>query len=222
MGTLTYPCEFPTNGEKCKRDIECLSKRYERMVDHDPSFSFFWFLEFQQRGAPHFHFFCTHEIDKSDLSRWWFEIVGSGDERHLLAGTGIEFIRSGRHGTCSYASKYAAKHEQKVVPANFQNVGRFWGVIGFSSCMSATILFRLQNGQNWFYTAFLEELRAIIKNAGIKSSFKRFGPFTFMLYLKNEEVKKQISTLFYRYGTLVEANAMGVAFDCAFEYPLKE
>jgi len=221
MGTLTYPGDFPLDGERCKRDLECLAKRYEREVS-DPSFSFFWFFEFQERGAPHFHFFCTHELKMETLSRWWYEIVGSGDERHLRAGTRIEYIRSGRHGTVAYASKYAAKRQQKIVPANFANIGRFWGVKGNSECMSATIVFRLQNMKNWLYDEFLSDLRRIIKNAGLKSSFKRFGPFTFMLYLKNEEVKKQISALFYRYGTLIEANAMGVAFDCAFEYPLKE
>jgi len=43
----------------------------------------------------------------------------------------------GRAGTISYASKYAAKMEQKLTPKGFENVGRFWGVYGWRTTMSA-------------------------------------------------------------------------------------
>jgi hypothetical protein len=37
----------------------------------------------------------------------------------------------------AYASKYAAKAEQKEVPENYENVGRFWGVTGRRATLSA-------------------------------------------------------------------------------------
>jgi len=70
----------------------------------------------------------------------WFECVGSGDEKHRQAGTQFDSINYGRGATISYASKYAAKAAQKDVPENFENVGRFWGVCGLRSTLSATIV----------------------------------------------------------------------------------
>jgi len=46
--------------------------------------------------------------------------------RHLAAGTRLERIRK-EHGARNYAVKYAFKMKQKMVPAAYQNVGRFWG-----------------------------------------------------------------------------------------------
>lgn len=103
--------------------------------------SIFWFLEFQNRGAPHFHLFISEFIVDRDSIEWcaktWFRIVGSDDDRHLRAGTRLEKLRNGRKGTVSYAAKYAAKAEQKVVPENMLNAGRFWGVCGCRSTLSA-------------------------------------------------------------------------------------
>ncbi len=114
--------------------------------------SVFWFLEFQERGAPHFHLFCTHRISKRFLSEHWYRIVGSGDTRHLRAGTNIKRLYGPtRDYTISYAKKYATKNEQKTVPNMFKNkknfekhgekvesVGRFWGVIFCRDVMAAS------------------------------------------------------------------------------------
>src|SRR5207237_1974505 len=42
---------------------------------------------------------------------------------------GIEWLRSA-NACGAYASKYAAKQSQKVVPIDFISVGRFWGLFG--------------------------------------------------------------------------------------------
>jgi hypothetical protein len=47
-------------------------------------------------------------------------------------------LQKGRAGTISYASKYAAKSEQKIVPAEYDNVGRFWGVSGCRTIVEAS------------------------------------------------------------------------------------
>lgn len=146
MVTLTYPFSFPVNGRETKehlrRFLQELKREYYRHAHVNASsfkdHSSFWFLEFQERGAPHYHIFTTWCPDKEWVSRRWYDIVESYDERHLRAGTRTEFLRSGRAGTIAYASKYAAKLEQKEVPENFEDVGRFWGVHGRRSVMSAT------------------------------------------------------------------------------------
>jgi hypothetical protein len=63
-------------------------------------------------------------IDKFWLSSAWYEIVGSGNRDHLLAGTRVERLRK---PGARYAVKYASKMRQKSVPVEYQNVGRFYG-----------------------------------------------------------------------------------------------
>jgi hypothetical protein len=124
MLTLTYPAEFPCDGRLVKRHLTLMRKwlTYREI-------GAFWFLEFQRRGAPHFHLFVTGEVDKDELSSAWYKIVGSGDEKHLRAGTNVERIRK-PHAIAAYAAKYAAKVEQKSVPEGYEEVGRFWGTFG--------------------------------------------------------------------------------------------
>lgn len=115
--------------------------------------SIVWVLEFQERGAPHVHALVTGWIGKAALSRQWakvlFETMANDPSRsydladlHDLAekardaGTSIEAIRS-KKGIRVYMAKYAAKAEQKDVPAEYRNVGRFWGVRGNSEKSSA-------------------------------------------------------------------------------------
>lgn len=145
MVTLTYPGFYPSCGaavkEHLKRFLQELKRKYRSEFNINPSdcrHSSFWFLEFQLRGAPHFHIFTTWAPSKEWVARRWYEIVNSEDIRHLHAGTRVEFLRYGRSGTISYANKYAAKQEQKVVPENYENVGRFWGITGRNSTMAAT------------------------------------------------------------------------------------
>ena len=54
----------------------------------------------------------------------WYEVVGSGDEKHLLAGTRVEFVRH-RSGIMAYTSKYFMK---PCALAEWDYVGRYWGV----------------------------------------------------------------------------------------------
>jgi len=67
----------------------------------------------------------------------WYNIVGSEDPRHKVAGVRVEALRQGRKATISYASKYAAKMAQKDVPENIRNCGRFWGVSGLKTVVVA-------------------------------------------------------------------------------------
>lgn len=122
FGTLTYPAEFPNDGLKVRRD----RRRFgEWLRKH--GFKFATVLEFQDRGAPHIHFVVDKFLPKDDLSKIWFQIVGSGDQRHLAAGTSIEFCGTSDQAISYMAAVYAAKKDkQKEVPPGYKNVGRFW------------------------------------------------------------------------------------------------
>ena len=145
--TVTYPKAFPCDGLLVKEHLHALLAALRRKCGGQ--LSYLWFLEFQKRGAPHFHAFLDQELPEplSTLARrggrvrksvrvhlpwqdWlcrrWFEIVGSGDDKHLRAGAAWEVVEK-PDGAARYVAKECYKTFQKVVPPDFQNVGRFWG-----------------------------------------------------------------------------------------------
>lgn len=211
--TLTYPREWPTDGSAVKRNLRAFLARYRRASGND-AWSAFWFLEFQERGAPHFHIFGTDRIDHAELARWWYEIVGSGESDHLKAGTSIEALKSGRHGTCAYASKYAAKAEQKVIPPNYFNSGRFWGIEGLRTCMSATIFVHEDMINSPVYVTFRAELKELLAKHKAEARALSLRGVSSGLYIKTQVLQAEIRLLFARYGTLFTISATG-----AYETP---
>jgi hypothetical protein len=134
--TLTYPSQYTTDGKEVKRHLDLMKRWLKRKGVAAGS----WFLEFQARGAPHFHCYLSgYPVGGvKAVSQAWFSIVGSGDEKHLAWHQGklsgrpcLEWFRV-PHAASAYATKYATKQEQKDVPTEYQNVGRFWGCWGKS------------------------------------------------------------------------------------------
>jgi hypothetical protein len=127
--TATYPRQYDPNPRRWKRDLKAMAKRLQR---HFPEIAIEWRLEAQKRGAPHFHclLYNVDFIKKRWMARQWYEVVGSGDKRHLRRGSRIEKIRTIR-GVQSYVSKYMTKpgdQEHDFGPG--VRPGRFWGIIG--------------------------------------------------------------------------------------------
>lgn len=124
--TLTYPREWEADGRAWKRHTDAFRKKFERKWGY---YSILWKLEFQKRGAPHFHLlvFMDSELPWTRrfmtwLSRAWYTSVGSGDYRNLLAGTNVREKRG-----WSRSMRYASKYVGKVVDVEAA-VGRWWGV----------------------------------------------------------------------------------------------
>ena len=132
--TLTYPARWDPDPERWKRDLHAWVRRLLRRYPHA---SVIWRLEFQERGAPHFHLlvFGVEFIPARWVSRTWAEVVGSGDPRHERAGTRVERVRSWR-GVMRYASKYLAKPQEG--PTGW--TGRVWGVYGRANLPLATFV----------------------------------------------------------------------------------
>lgn len=123
--TLTYPADWPDDFAVWKQHIAAMRKRLLRRY---PRASLIWRLEFQKRGAPHFHIllFGVPFVPHAWLARAWYDIVGSGDDRHLAAGTEVRHSRSWRQ-TMHYVSKYLAKTDLEL---DSQPVGRYWAICG--------------------------------------------------------------------------------------------
>lgn len=122
--TLTYPGEWSDDPSEWKRHLDVFCKRIERRF---PGAAIIWRLEFQRRGAPHYHLIVVgcRWIPHDLVRRYWYETVGSGDDRHLAAGTRVERVKSWKH-LLSYAAKYAAKVDPHAA-SNPSLVGRHWG-----------------------------------------------------------------------------------------------
>ena len=141
MVTLTYPGDFKkvcTSGKQAKQHLAAYRRRLTRYLKkHGLTFSALWFLEFQDRGAPHFHLILFGPslglLDMRRFKAWskvaWAQVVAHphrGDyTRHRKRGSHAAPMRKRHFG---YAAKYASKAKQKQVPFGFDDVGRFWGV----------------------------------------------------------------------------------------------
>jgi hypothetical protein len=159
MVTLTAPSDwlvvFP-DGRTAKRALEAFRAAYERQWG--PAMGP-WKLEFQHRGAPHFHLFLPCQRTpafRAWVSVTWARIVGADQttvvddqgrteyDLHLLAGTGVDFALGARctdpKRLAVYFSKHSAagaggsKEYQHRVPVEWlspgKGPGRFWGVWG--------------------------------------------------------------------------------------------
>jgi hypothetical protein len=128
--TLTYPAEFPAPEDHAvyKAHLHRFKIALRRRW---PLCSGIWKLEFQTRGAAHYHFMLfglSHEtLDalRSWTRKTWYRIAHNGDKNLGAACEKVEFIRK---AGCAmgYFAKYLGKGDQ-TLPGNFS--GRYWGKI---------------------------------------------------------------------------------------------
>ena len=129
--TLTLPGEYDPDPAVWRRYRKLMADRLVRRY----AVYGFWRLEFQRRGAAHWHFVCWSPrgfICRAWLARNWSSICSGGAD-HLAAGSRVEVARSPR-GWGSYLIREIGKGNQSSCAAAAglypAGVGRFWGVIG--------------------------------------------------------------------------------------------
>lgn len=156
MATLTYSGDWLTvapNGKAAKKHFNNWRKAYEHAWGE--KLVCVWKMEFQFRGAPHFHLLMAppHGVAQAGkfqglnfrewLSQSWAATVNHPDpeeyKRHVNSGTGVD-LNDGLRSTdpkrvAVYFSKHGsfkAKDYQNQVPEEWQEPGqgpgRFWGV----------------------------------------------------------------------------------------------
>ncbi len=148
--TLTYPEDFPLDGWVAKWQLDRLWKRWESKFGERPWG--LWAMEFQRRGAIHFHAFLRVpalpglEEDRYEvLKAWgfgaWSEIVGFESdpvEAYHHERMGLRFnVSPGWYagslsalGIAEYLVAHAGKGAQKELPPGLVRPGRFWGAVG--------------------------------------------------------------------------------------------
>lgn len=126
--TLTYPREWPAEMVACKRHLVNLFKRVRRET---AKVSAVWKLEYQKRGAPHFHLLVLGApfIDHEWLAQAWYEVVDSGDPNHLKAGTQVAPLKKADRAIF-YVGKYMSKIDKHEDIEDEDLPGRIWGVMG--------------------------------------------------------------------------------------------
>lgn len=154
MITLTYPGDWlavAPDGQTAKRHLWALRRRFARAFGR--ALAALWKLEFQERGAPHFHLLVVLPAQPAAdgrrfgawLSQTWADIVGHPDPieraKHVRAGTGIDIAEGLRASDPRRVAVYFTKHSsanfgdkeyQHVVPEAWRasGPGRFWGYWG--------------------------------------------------------------------------------------------
>lgn len=132
--TLTYPGSFSLQPAEWKRHLKAIRQRLERSAHFRPA-GVIWKLEFQARGACHFHLVCFFpalvdvRLFRAWLLRAWYAVVGSGDSRHLRRGVHCIPLYGSPQAVVRYLAKYISKGLD--LPDYLEagaSTGRVWGV----------------------------------------------------------------------------------------------
>lgn len=161
--TLTFSDAYQEydNPDDWKRCLRAFEHRFRRAF---PGGSFVWRLEVIDRKSgeyigtpfPHFHmlvFGVSCRELRSFVPGAWYEVVGTGDEKHLRAGTQVAQVYS-RRGIMAYASKTVGNISGELgkdVQTLSQRVGRWWGVVvreNFTNFMAELKELILEDGES--------------------------------------------------------------------------
>lgn len=189
---LTYPGEFSRDPKQWKRDLDVFWKRLERAWGD--GWAAVWKLEPQTRMAPHYHLlllppkgYILHGPSiRAWVSRCWYEVVGSADERHLRAATRVDRVVSYK-----MAINYAAKYCGKTVTGEWMfadtgevvSPGRFWGVLGRESIPITRVCWVLPDVKagytlrRWFARLWTTAGKSRIKRGEVFRSFSGFADY---------------------------------------------
>jgi hypothetical protein len=148
--TLTYPAHWPEDWHAWKRHLERFCRA---LLYRWPLACVIWRLEYQDRGAPHFHLIVlgVDFIHFSWVAQKWVKATQTSSKEHLAAGTETRRARSWGE-TRSYAAKYVAKQ----TPQQFDGpAGRHWGIYGRENLPIYLSTVRLPR---WVWLALRDEL----------------------------------------------------------------
>jgi len=194
--TLTYPNKYPADSKEWKRHLDNFFRSFS---DKFPNAWFFWKLEPQKRGAPHFHLIgdLGAEIKVSLLRAYvkllWYRTCKTGDIKHLSAGTQVDFINDSIGKMRAYVCKYVGKAVTGHIYEKWQRPGRFWGILGRKNLPPPTYTIIDLNKKEFLNVKRL--VRRWLKSlsgSSRKYSSRLRSPFSFFLLSNHELIEKFI------------------------------
>lgn len=130
MLTLTYQ-RYPKSGKIIKKHLDAFLRALKYAF---PGCVYVWWLEFQKRGAPHFHLLLNFEPwgdAREKVAQLWCGAIGNfaSDDVYAVHShkAAWETLREW-YAPQSYIIKEAGKKEQKNPPTWFTDLGRTWGM----------------------------------------------------------------------------------------------
>jgi hypothetical protein len=126
--TLTYPADFPTIGKLHKAHLKEFRRRFEKEYGKIRAV---WRLEFQDRGAPHYHIMyldCPF-VPVKWMCAVWHSVIRSDNQAHLKNGVDLKLIteNSEQKLIASYVGKYISKIDERTIKSDDTRPGRFYG-----------------------------------------------------------------------------------------------
>lgn len=162
--TLTYHYGYKKLNHSTKSNLNTF---LVELRDYDPDVQFIWRIEYQKRGAPHYHLMVFPSINKIIANRKkyfyhvniiWHRIADPNSNAHESFGCKSVEIDSYRKA-CSYVSKYLAK-----LPGKYLDIveGKHWGC----STNLPTNIFCTISGTEKSDQYFIERMRAWLLEQG--------------------------------------------------------
>jgi hypothetical protein len=127
--TLTYHDEYPKTAPAIKKDLDTFLKRFRRAF---PSAYYFWRVELQARGAPHYHMIVWFPACEpsptpgalfSQIRTLWLDFTLCACRHCHSHSVRCDLVDNPKQAAY-YVSKYLAKSEDQ---ANKIGLGRLWG-----------------------------------------------------------------------------------------------
>jgi hypothetical protein len=142
MVTLTYPEDYPIDISESKKHLNGFLQWLRRR-----KIKYIWTMEFQRRGAVHYHMVIDGWLHIKEISERWYKLCKTGDLKHLASGTLVEAIYD-REKAISYMCSYMKKLAQKTAPEWIVNLGRYWGATrSLLQAMGEVVIKRVSVGE---------------------------------------------------------------------------
>lgn len=133
--TLTYHRAWSEDWQGWKGDCRRFRQRLARRWGPAGGV---WRLEFQRRGAPHFHLVCSWSAgcrpDGEAFAAWvarnWSDVIGESSRAHRRHGTRVDEIYNTSGSGLGKLLGYLVKELGKVRQSEDVPAGRIWGRFG--------------------------------------------------------------------------------------------
>lgn len=174
--TLTYGDDYPRDCGVYHAHLKAWRRWFEKKYG---SARMVWKLEFQKRGAPHFHIFVLDlwSVNIPECSKKWHAITGSAQEIHEKIGFDVKRVStaSGVRNVGAYVTKYISKEGVPVGESEIEQTGRFWGH------------WNIEKEPVRIFSVDPARVEALLKNVcakqGIKTDYiERVGPLNITLF----------------------------------------